>query len=157
MESPGRSSQFPGTSIAYAACDASKVNEVARLLLLNVARLQGNDADMQPDWFSRSGNLIITGDALEHETPDAQAETDALNELFGLGYDFHQQFAAQISAVTLDDIRNFARRRLRDCVVTICTPDPSVVQVPTGKQEYSSFPTVDLTPKGIQLDQGAPK
>ena len=67
---------------------------------------------MQPDWFVRSGNLIATADALEHETPAAQAETDALDELFGLGFDHHAGFAARISAVTLDEIRSFARRRL---------------------------------------------
>ena len=157
MESPGRAAEFPGGSIAYAACEPRNVNQVASILLTNVARLQSTDADMQPDWFARSGNLITTGDALEHETPDAQAQRVALDELFGLGYEFHQQFAHQINAVTLDDIRAFARQRLRDCVVTICTPDPQSVSIAAGRREYASFPTVDLTPKGIQLDQGAPK
>jgi zinc protease len=157
LGSPGRSVQFPGGAIAYAACEPRNVNQVASILLMNMARLQSSDADMQPDWFARSGNLITTADALEHETPDAQAQRVALDELFGLGFDYHNQFGAQINAVTLDDIRAFARGRLRDCVVTICTPDPEGVQIATGRREYGSFPTVDLTPKGIQLDQGAPK
>jgi zinc protease len=156
-DSPGRSNDLPGAMIAYAACDPSKVNQVTDLLLVNMARLQGSDKDMQPDWFGRSKELITNGDALEHETPDEQAEQAALDEAFGLGYDYHQKFADMIGAVTLDDIRNYARTRLRDCIVTICTPDPDSVNVAPGKREYSSFPTVDLTPKGIQLDQGAPR
>jgi zinc protease len=156
-DQPGQSDKISGAMIAYAECDPSKVTEVGQRLLLNMARLQGADADMQADWFGRSRDLITTGDALEHETPDSQAEQSALDELFGLGYGYHQRFADQIGAVTLDDVRAYARNRLRNCVVTICTPDPDSVKIPAGKVEYSSFPTVDLTPKGIQLDTGAPR
>jgi zinc protease len=156
-ENPGQSEKIPGALWVYAACDPSKVNEVTRQLLLNIARLQGGDADMQPDWFTRSQGLIVTSDAMQNETPEQQSERAALDELFGLGYDYHDKFAERIGAVTLDGIRAYARTRYRDCVVTICTPDTEVLNIPKGKQEYSSFPTVDLTPKGIQLDTGAPK
>jgi predicted Zn-dependent peptidase len=155
-DNPGRSDQLPGCMMAYAACDASKVSQVTQLMLQNLERLQGSDADMQPDWFNRSKELISTADALEHETPDQQAERDALDELLGLGYDYHDRLNHNIGTVTLDDIRAYADSRLRDCIVTICTPDPGSVNVPTGRQDFSPFPKVDLTPKGIQLDTGAP-
>jgi len=156
-DSPGQSIKLPGAMLAYAACDPSKVTQVTDEILLNMARLQGSDADMQPDWFIRSQDLITTSDALQHETPDAQAERVSLDELLGMGDDYHDHFAQRIGAVTLDQVRQYARDRLRDCVVTICTSDPDSVKVPTGKREYQSFPTVDLTPKGIQLDTGAPR
>ena len=156
-DSPGRNDKLPGCLLAYAACDPSKVNEVAGIMLLNIARLQGTDADMQPDWFTRSKELIATADALEHETPDQQSERCALDELLGQGYDFHDRLNQQIMTVTLDDVRAYARTRLRDCIVTISTPDPDSVQVKAGRVEYSTFPTVDLTPKGVQLDTGAPR
>jgi predicted Zn-dependent peptidase len=155
-DSPGRSSELPGCLLAYAACDASKVTQATQLMLLNIARLQGTDDDMQADWFARSRELISTADALEHETPESQAERVALDELMGLGFDFHDKLNQWIDNVTLDQVRAYARTRLRDCVVTICTPDPESVQISTGKKEYTSFPKVDLTPKGIQLDTGAP-
>jgi zinc protease len=156
-DNPGRSDKLTGCMMAYAACDASKVNQVTDLILLNMARLQGSDADMQPDWFNRSKALIATADALENETPDAQAERDALDELLGLGFDYHTLLNAEIGVVTLDDIRAYADTRLRDCIVTICTPDPQSVTVAAGRRQYTSFPVVDLTPKGIQLDTGAPR
>jgi zinc protease len=155
-DSPGRGPELPGCMLAYAACDAGKVNQATQLMLMNMARLQGTDADMQADWFARSRELISTADALEHETPDSQAERGALDELLGLGFDYHDKFNQQVNDVTLDQVRTYARTRLRDCIVTICTPDPDSVQIPTGKKEYPSFPKVDLTPKGIQLDTGAP-
>jgi zinc protease len=156
-DNPGRSDQLPGCMMAYAACDAGKVNQVTDLILLNMARLQGTDADMQPDWFNRSKELISTADALEHETTAQQAERDALDELLGLGYDYHLHLNQEMSTVTLDDVRAYAATRLRDCIVTICTPDPDSVKVAAGRREYTSFPVVDLTPKGIQLDTGAPR
>jgi zinc protease len=155
--SPGRSAKTPGNFYVFAGCDPTKVNEVVDQILLNIARLQGTDADMQPDWFSRSKLLITTADALDNETPESQASVAALDELMGLGYDYHSKFAAGINAVTLDQIRATAAARLHDCVVTICTPDPDAVMIKTGVRKYTSFPTVDLTPRGVQHATGVVK
>jgi hypothetical protein len=59
--------------------------------------------------------------------------------------------------VTLDQVRQTAAQRLRTCVVTICTPDPNAVKINTGARAYSSFPPVDLTPRGVQHDTGGAK
>ena len=153
----GRSAEFPACFTVFGGCDPSKVNEVVDLMLLNIARLQGTAADMQEDWFSRSKLLITTSDAMDNETPQSQATQAATNELFELGYDFHNQFAAGINAVTLDQVRSVAARRLNSCVVTISTPDPDAVKVATGTRAYASFPTVDLTPRGVQHATGGVK
>lgn len=147
---PGRNARLPGTFYVFAGCDPARVNEVVDEILLNIGRLQGTDADMKRDWFERSKLLITTADALENETPASQASQAAIDELFGQGWDYHAQFAPGINAVTLDQIRAAAATRLHDCVVTICTPDPDAVKIPTGVRTYSSFPTVDLTPRGVQ-------
>jgi zinc protease len=154
---PGRDPTHPGSFYVFAGCDPSKVNEVVDQILLNIGRLQGSDADMQKDWFNRSKLLITTADAIDSETPAAQASQAAIDELFGLGYDYHARFAPGIDAVTLDDIRHAAAGRLRDCVVTISTPDPDAVKIETGVRKYDSFPTVDLTPRGVQHSTGVVK
>jgi zinc protease len=154
---PGRDQKIPGDFEVFAGCDPSKVNEVVEQILLNIGRLQGSDADMQPDWFKRSKLLITTADAMDHETPQSQALTADLDEAFGLGFDYHAQFAAGINAVTLDQIRATAATRLHDCVVTISTPDPDGVKIQTGLRTYKSFPTVDLTPRGVQHATGVVK
>jgi zinc protease len=154
---PGRSAKTPGSFYVFAGCDPSKVNEVVDQILLNIGRLQGTDADMQADWFSRSKLLITTADALDNETPESQASVAAIDELFGLGYDYHSKFAAGINGVTLDQIRAAAASRLHDCVVTICTPDPDAVSIKAGVRTYTSFPTVDLTPRGVQHATGVVK
>jgi zinc protease len=154
---PGRDNEHPGSFYVFAGCDPSKVNEVVDQILLNIGRLQGSDADMQKDWFERSKLLITTADAMDSETPAAQASQAAIDELFGLGYDYHTKFAPGINGVSLDQIRAAAATRLHDCVVTICTPDPDAVKIETGLRKYESFPPVDLTPRGVQHSTGVVK
>jgi zinc protease len=135
-----------------AGCEPDKVNEVIDLTLLNIARLQGTADDLRADWFDRSKQLINTSEAMDNETPAAQASQAALDELYGLGYDWHDKFAERINAVRLPDVPATARALLRDCVITVSTPKPDLVKRTTGKREYGSFPPVDLTPRGVQHD-----
>ncbi|HWE94199.1 MAG TPA: pitrilysin family protein [Tepidisphaeraceae bacterium] len=152
---PGRDKNLPGTFLVFAGCDPSKVNEVVDLCLENIARLQGTPQDINETWFNRAKELIDVADAMEHETPAAQASVAALDELFGLGYAFHDQFPGKIREVQLSQVQSLARRRIRDCVVTISTPLPDVVKTKPGERTYPSFPPVDLTPRGVQHDTGA--
>jgi zinc protease len=151
---PGRSAQIPGTFMIYAGCDPRNVNEVVDVILENIARCQGSNQEMNADWFDRSKLLINTGEAMQNETPAQQATTAALDELYGLGYDYHDQFSQRINAVTLDQVRSVARARLREAVVTVSTPAPELVEKKTGVREYKTFPPVDLTPRGVQHDSG---
>jgi zinc protease len=152
QNSPGRSSKTPGSFIVLAGCEPNKVNEAIDLILENIARLQGTAQDLRPDWFERSKQLINTSEAMDNETPAAQATQAALDELFGLGYDYHKHFAEHINAVKLEDVPAVARALLRNCVITISTPKPELVKVKPGKREYEKFPPLDLTPRGVQHD-----
>ena len=62
------------------------------------------------------------------EKPADQASQAATDELFGVGYKYHQGFADRIDAVTLPQVQELARERLSRCVVTICTPAPEKVE-----------------------------
>jgi zinc protease len=147
---PGLSRTTPGVFFAYAGCDPKNVNECVDVILESVARLQGSDADMQADWFDRARRLIVTGDAIDKETPAAQAQLAALDELYGLGHAYHERFAARINTVTPDRVRHLANTRLRECVVTVTTPAPDQVKITPGERSYRTFPQVDLAPKGVQ-------
>lgn len=151
---PGRGQDLPGTFLVYAGCDPHKVNEVVDVILENIARLQGTPKDVNEKWYERSKQLITTIEAMQNETPNAQAATAALDELYGMGYKYHESFTNKINAVKLDAVRSICHQRLWSCVVTISTPDPSFVQEKPGERTYDKFPTVDLTPRGVQHDTG---
>jgi zinc protease len=157
VNSPGLSKDLPGTFFAYAGCDPKNVNAVVDLMLENIARLQGAPKDVNEEWFGRSKDLMLVSDAMDHQTPAEQAKTAGLDELYGLGYNYHDRFADSVKAVQLDAVRNVAQSRLRRCVVTVSTPAPQLVTVKTGERGYQSFPEVDLTPKGVGHDVGGAK
>jgi zinc protease len=148
---------LPGTFFVLAGCQPDKVNDTVDQILLNMARVQGSEQDIVPDWFNRAKEMITTADAMDHETPAQQAATAALDELYGLGYAYHDQFDEKIRAVSLQQVQELARKRLRACVVTISTPKPEVVNVKPGVRTYDTFPPVDLTPRGVQHDVGQQK
>jgi zinc protease len=150
---PGLNAKLSGCFVAYASCDPQKVNDVIDQMLVNIARLQASDSDAQQrDWFERSKRLIVTQEAIDDETPEAQAERAAVDELLGRGYDAQERFAARINEVTLEQVRDVARSSLRECVITVSTPAPDAVTRTTGVRNYDSFPPVDLAPRGVQHD-----
>jgi zinc protease len=152
VNSPGLNNELPGTFFAYAGCDPKNVNEVVDLMLENIARLQGAPKDVNEAWFGRSKDLLVVSDAMNQQTPAEQAKTAALDEMYGLGYNYHDRFADSVKAVRLDAVRDVARARLQKCVVTVSTPAPQLVTTKPGERRYSSFPEVDLTPKGVGHD-----
>jgi len=152
VNQPGVNQKLPGTFLAYAGCDPSKVNEVVDLMLENIARLQGTAEDMDPGWFERSKQLAVTTDAMDNETPAEQATTAALDELYGMGYAYHDQFGKRINAVSIDQVRGVAKQRLVKCVVTVSTPAPELLTAKPETRTYRKFDPVDLTPKGVTHD-----
>jgi len=152
---PGRGGRYKGTFLVYAVCDPKNVNKVTNAIVQNMARLQGSEADIQTDWFSRCKEMIATAEALETERPADQASVAATDELFGLGYGYHAGFADRINAVPLPQVQGLASQLLSRCVVTICTPTPQNVEIHAGAYTFDSFPPIDLTPRGVRHDVGA--
>ena len=54
----------------------------------------------------------------------AQARQAALDDLYGLGYDYDKTFDARIQAVTLDDVVRVARQCLTNQVLVTTSPNP---------------------------------
>jgi len=150
----GRNAKLPGTFETYAGCDPANVDKVVDLTLQNIARVEGSEKDVDMDWFKRSKELMVVADAMENETPAAQATMAALDEVVGLGYAYHEKFADGVRQITLQQVQNLARQRLAECIVTISTPRPDLVKIAPGQRIYKSFPPVDLAPKGVQHDVG---
>ena len=121
-------------------------------MLQNIARLQGSEQDLIPGWFERSKQLMLISEAMDQETASEQAATAALDELYGMGYDYHLKAPEKIRAVELNDIGIVSSIRLSRAVITISTPNPDLVEIEPGTRQYEQLPPVDLTPKGVEHD-----
>ena len=67
--------------------------------------------------------ICITADVLGRQTNGQQATESALDELYGLGLDFHQRYAEGVLAVTSDDLRRVAEKYLRHYLCVLMLPE----------------------------------
>ena len=94
---PGRGKDLPGTFMVYAGCDPKNVNEVVDLILLNIAREQGSEQDVNTDWFKRSRGADRggRGDG-EGDAGRGRAQQAVADELYGWADRWHRTFADKI-------------------------------------------------------------
>jgi len=118
---------LPGYLAASAQCDAEKVPEVVRIMQELFARAERGE--LSEDQLARAKSSLINAESLRHQTNAQIAQQAALDELYGLGYDWSRGQAERIQAVTLQDVQNAARRHLaRPPTITIITSRPELAE-----------------------------
>jgi zinc protease len=82
---------------------------------------QGNK--ITNDEFDGAKRMCITTHELHLQRPADQAGEMALDELYGLGYDFGDSYADRINAVKKEDLRRVAQKYFTHHVVAVTTPE----------------------------------
>jgi len=77
------------------------------------------------DDFRASQRMVVALYAQQYTTVGAQAARAALDELYGLGFDYHETFDARIEAVRLDAVVEAARKYFKDYVLVTSSPEKS--------------------------------
>ena len=67
--------------------------------------------------------MVIALHAQENTTIAEQARQAALDELYGLGYDYDKTFDARIEAVKLEDVVRVAKKYFNESVVVTASPE----------------------------------
>ncbi len=80
--------------------------------------------------FRTAVRQIVAMHAQENTTIAAQARLAALDELYGLGYDYDKTFEERIKAVTPDDVTAVARKYLDKSLLTTSSPQKTA---PSGQ------------------------
>ena len=75
------------------------------------------------DEFRTAVQMVIALHAQENTTMAEQARQAAVDELYGLGYDYRKTFDARIHAVKLEDVAAAARKYLGNHVLVTASPD----------------------------------
>lgn len=100
----------PGFFTVLAQTQPDKISEVIERIRKGIARAV--DGDFEDAEFELAKEMIVALHAQANTTISSQAQQAALDELYGLGYDFDRSFDARINAVTREDVARVARQYL---------------------------------------------
>ncbi|MEI7836190.1 MAG: pitrilysin family protein [Planctomycetota bacterium] len=113
----------PGAFVVYAACQSEKVPEVLTVIRANLARAADYTPSQQE--IDRAVNTILTADLLGSQSMAELSMQAALDELYGLGWDYRPSLAQAYRSVTPAEVLRVAKKYLSSGQVTcITTPKP---------------------------------
>ncbi len=105
---------------AYAGCRPDQVKHVGDIMLQELQRLR--TTPITPDELHAAQRTCITADVLDRQTSGSQAMESALNELYGLGYDYAHRYQEQILSVTADEVQALANDLFRHHLLILMRP-----------------------------------
>jgi zinc protease len=111
----------PGYFEILAQTRPDTLDEVVARIERNVARAK--EGRISEDEFRTAAERVIALHAQENTTIAEQAQQAALDELYGLGYDYHKGFDARIQAVQLKDVVAAARKYFGNHVLVTSSPE----------------------------------
>jgi zinc protease len=112
----------------------SNYKEVVRIIMDKLEKIQ--QKPLEPRELEAAKNMCITMHELGLETTAAQANSAALNEVVGLGYDWDRRYPEQIKKVRAEDVLRVARRLFRHHLLVSAIPKhPVEAVIPPEKQE----------------------
>jgi zinc protease len=109
----------PGAFITAAACQPESVGLVVGIIKRDLAKTQTYVPTQEE--VNQAVNTILTAEQLENQTAASLALSSALDELYGLGYDWRWRMAARYHAVKPQDVRDVAQKYFSKGLVTVVT------------------------------------
>ena len=102
----------PGIFTFYLGTDPAKVDLVRKNFDEEIAALAADGLTAAE--LARAKKKLIGSEAIRNQSLEAFAHIVAVDELYGLGAEHHAQRAAEIDAVTPEQVREVARKYFRD-------------------------------------------
>lgn len=123
-----RPALLPGVFQIHAACRPGQVPEVYRTICQQLDRARAGEFTAEE--LERAKAVITTSEMMETQTSSARATQAALDELYGLGFEYHDHFAERVAEVTLESLKAAAVKYLSSPpVVVVVTPAPGEVRL----------------------------
>ncbi len=111
----------PGYFVVSSQTRPDKLDEVVQRIRRNLDRAK--EGKIPEDEFRTAIDQIVGLHAQENVTIGEQARTAAIDELYGLGYDYDKKFDAQIRAVTLKDVVRVAEKYFTNSILVTSSPE----------------------------------
>ena len=116
----------PGIFTFYLGTDPAKVDLVRKNFDEEIAALAADG--LTESELARAKKKLIGSEAIRNQSLESFAHIVAVDELYGLGAEHYAQRAAEINAVTRDQVREVARKYFHEpCRATVLVmPETSV-------------------------------
>jgi zinc protease len=112
----------PGLFAFYLGTDPQKIEPVKTALLDEIHKLANEG--LTPEELARAKKKLIGQQEIANQSNDAFGYHCALDELYGLGFDYYKQLEHDVNAVTLEDIKLVAAKYFRDQPYVLATVRP---------------------------------
>src|SRR2546421_3273537 len=112
----------PGLFAFYLGTDPQKIEKVKTELLDEIHKLANKG--LTPEELARAKKKLVAQQEIANQSNDAFGYHCALDELYGLGFDYYKQLEHDVNAVTLDDIKQAAAKYFRDQPYVLATVRP---------------------------------
>jgi zinc protease len=112
----------PGLFAFYLGTDPQKIEPVKTALLDEIRKL-ANDG-LTSEELARAKKKLIGQQEIANQSNAAFGYHCALDELYGLGFNYYKQLEHDVDAVTLDDIKRVAAKYFRDQPYVLATVRP---------------------------------
>jgi zinc protease len=112
----------PGVFAFYLGTDPQKIEQVKKAFLDEIDKLANEG--LTPVELQRAKKKLIGQQEIANQSNDAFGYHCALDELYGLGFDYYKQLEHNVNAVTLEDTRKVASKYFRDQPYVLATVQP---------------------------------
>jgi zinc protease len=112
----------PGLFAFYLGTDPQKIEPVKTALLDEIYKL-ANDG-LTPEELARAKKKLIGQQEIANQSNDAFGYHCALDELYGLGFDYYRRLEHDVNAVTPENIKQVAAKYFRDQPYVLATVRP---------------------------------
>jgi zinc protease len=116
----------PGLFAFYLGTDPQKIERVKAAFLDEIRKL--SNEGLTAVELQRAKKKLIGQQEIANQSNDAFGYQSALDELYGLGFDYYKQLEHNVNAVRLEDTKKVAAKYFRDqpyVLATVSPPDSS--------------------------------
>ncbi len=112
----------PGLFAFYLGTDPQKIEPVKTALLDEISKLASDG--LTNEELARAKKKLIGQQEIANQSNDSFGYQSALDELYGLGFNYYKSLQHNVDAVTLDDIKRVAAKYFRDQPYVLATVRP---------------------------------
>jgi zinc protease len=121
----------PGLFAFYLGTDPQKIEPVKTALLDEIRKLASDG--LTNEELARAKKKLVGQQQIQNQSNDAFGYQCALDELYGLGFEYYKSLEPEVNAVTLEEIKRVAAKYFRDQPYVLATVRPP--DHPAGAKE----------------------